>query len=589
MWLPRWASAVLAVLVAACLLVGNARVALWDQDEAAYAGFALRMLRTGDWVVPEFPMSEAHRKPPLQFWLMAGSFAIFGVSEFAARLPSVLAVVGTALLVARGGAFLVGRRTARTGAIVLMSSVLVLTLGKIALADAGLLFCQTVAALALLRGMVRPSWRATVGLWAAVAAGLLFKGPPVLVLVVAMMVFLLVFHRRRWRLVHFHPWVGLPLALVPLAVWVVLVWQRDPRLVLTLADWYILRRLGGAVFGQAAPPGMHLLLLFVLVFPWTVLLPGALRAVWRGLLRRQGRFVLLGAWLFGGWLIWELPLSKLPTYTLGSYPAFALLIAHVSRQVSVGRVRWGDSRALRAAAWVTLGLAVLAAVAVTVGVVWVGTTWVRWLVVVPAGAVVWGVWRGVRLYRDGQAGRANVTLAGGFLASYAGVWLVVAVAVAPQLDVTRRAARGIAERCPEGSTVLVARPLTWPSFAFYVERAGLELVDATRRPAPPRPSFPAAWLWELRVKEIRAALRAERPPQWTAEEALALRREAVLAAARDGTASVVLVDEATRAAVADEGVLRRVSWHAGWALDRGALVKLGVAEVGATGRDPAAN
>ena len=55
------------VLAAANLLIGNATTAVWDQDEAAYAGFARSMAVDGHWVVPEFPCSQAHRKVPLTF------------------------------------------------------------------------------------------------------------------------------------------------------------------------------------------------------------------------------------------------------------------------------------------------------------------------------------------------------------------------------------------------------------------------------------------------------------------------------------------------------------------------------------------
>ncbi len=62
----------LVVLLAIlCLLPGLDTTPLWDQDEAAYAGFAHQMLATGDWRLPGFAWSEVHRKPPLHFWLIA--------------------------------------------------------------------------------------------------------------------------------------------------------------------------------------------------------------------------------------------------------------------------------------------------------------------------------------------------------------------------------------------------------------------------------------------------------------------------------------------------------------------------------------
>jgi len=42
------------IIILFMLLVNNG-LTLWDQDEAAYAGFGKRMLETGDWLIPNFP------------------------------------------------------------------------------------------------------------------------------------------------------------------------------------------------------------------------------------------------------------------------------------------------------------------------------------------------------------------------------------------------------------------------------------------------------------------------------------------------------------------------------------------------------
>ena len=61
-------------------LFGNNWVSFWDQDEAAYAGFAKTMIETGNWLQPDFMWSEVHRKPPLHFWNIALSYKIFGIN-----------------------------------------------------------------------------------------------------------------------------------------------------------------------------------------------------------------------------------------------------------------------------------------------------------------------------------------------------------------------------------------------------------------------------------------------------------------------------------------------------------------------------
>src|SRR6059036_4382837 len=59
---------------------------------------AIRMLETGDYIVPQVGSNPYFRKPPLVNWLVAASFKISGVrNEWTARLPSALSVLVVAL------------------------------------------------------------------------------------------------------------------------------------------------------------------------------------------------------------------------------------------------------------------------------------------------------------------------------------------------------------------------------------------------------------------------------------------------------------------------------------------------------------
>lgn len=70
-------------------------------DEGRYAGVALEMIRSGDWLVPRLDGLPFFHKPPLFYWIGAASMSVFGASEWPARLPSVLGatLAASALLV----------------------------------------------------------------------------------------------------------------------------------------------------------------------------------------------------------------------------------------------------------------------------------------------------------------------------------------------------------------------------------------------------------------------------------------------------------------------------------------------------------
>ena len=93
------------VLLTACAaLVIFARAGagpLANYDDAYYAEKAKQMLRTGDWLTPRFAGIERLDNPPLFLWLMAGSFALLGVTSFAAVLWSALAGVACVALTHR--------------------------------------------------------------------------------------------------------------------------------------------------------------------------------------------------------------------------------------------------------------------------------------------------------------------------------------------------------------------------------------------------------------------------------------------------------------------------------------------------------
>src|SRR6478752_3145184 len=99
---------VLWLTIVLILFSGNQLISLWDQDEAAYAGFALNMLDSHNWIIPKFMWSEVHRKTPLHFWSIVLSYKLFGINEFSVRLPSSLMIFFTYVSIYMAGKPLFG-------------------------------------------------------------------------------------------------------------------------------------------------------------------------------------------------------------------------------------------------------------------------------------------------------------------------------------------------------------------------------------------------------------------------------------------------------------------------------------------------
>jgi 4-amino-4-deoxy-L-arabinose transferase-like glycosyltransferase len=137
--------------------LGNAR--LWDEDETEYSRVAREMMLRGDWVVPTFNYQPWLEKPVFVYWLMIGSFYLFGVTEFAARFPSAVFAIGTALLAYHLGRRLFRPRVGLWAGLVLATTLNFVIIGRAATHDAALIFCTTASLLAYVLAMGATFWR----------------------------------------------------------------------------------------------------------------------------------------------------------------------------------------------------------------------------------------------------------------------------------------------------------------------------------------------------------------------------------------------------------------------------------------------
>src|SRR5207247_3115593 len=98
------------LLVATAIFLGciASPPSLMDDVDAANAQVARNMLASGDWVTPHLNGVPDMEKPPLQYWLIALSYGVFGVHDWSARLPLALVAITLCWLTARFGAWAFG-------------------------------------------------------------------------------------------------------------------------------------------------------------------------------------------------------------------------------------------------------------------------------------------------------------------------------------------------------------------------------------------------------------------------------------------------------------------------------------------------
>ena len=144
----------LAFLVAAfTLFAGLGKLALMEPDEERNAEVAREMKQSGAWLIPTYDGLPYLDKPAFYFKTVALSFAAFGESNAAARLPSALS--GFALLVLLFGfcrrAY--SERCAALAVLVVATSPLYIAFARLVIMDMTLAFfvCASIFA-GFLRG-----------------------------------------------------------------------------------------------------------------------------------------------------------------------------------------------------------------------------------------------------------------------------------------------------------------------------------------------------------------------------------------------------------------------------------------------------
>lgn len=169
----------LAAFLLSMLLAGA--FPLLDPDEGRNAEVAREMAAGGGLLVPQLAGMPYLDKPPGLFWAAAAAVRVAGVVPWAARVPAALAAALTLALLVRAAQRRHGRPFALKAAALLFFAPLFTVLSAYVIFDMPLALCVTAVWLGLAAELDRgpDAWR-RLGMFAAVAAGVLVKGPVML-------------------------------------------------------------------------------------------------------------------------------------------------------------------------------------------------------------------------------------------------------------------------------------------------------------------------------------------------------------------------------------------------------------------------
>ncbi len=326
-WLKHNWDAILVALVGAWLFWAHLGSPLLEPDESRYAEIPRLMLRTGDWLTPKLQGKPYNDKPPLVYWMIAGSYSLFGISIESARLVPATCGWLTLMMVYFWSRYYFDRRVAGAAALVMLTMLGYLTMMRMLLLDGVLAMLVVGSLLAGHHALMKqrhPAW----WLISAILCGLgvLAKGPVAIVLVTPCL-FALRWLDRSSTSMRFRDGVWYGVVVLAIAV-----------------PWYAAMMLTNESFGSEhffrhhfrrfldpahheQPFWYYVPALLIELLPWPLLLYSVGRR-WRNWTGTERYVIFFSGLCF---IFFSIARAKLPTYLLPMLPMLAVLVGrHVT-------------------------------------------------------------------------------------------------------------------------------------------------------------------------------------------------------------------------------------------------------------------
>ncbi len=331
---------------------------LLDADEGRNAEVGREMAATNDYVMPRLDGLPYLDKPIVYFAAEAALMEVLGPTELAARLPAYLFTLATAAILFLFARRVWGGETPYIAAIVFLSMPLTIAFARTVIFDSALTFFCVVALIAFyfaiddaphpafghllpasgekgtrdtsvespsprVRGEGGPKGRVrgwSILAWAAMACGIITKGPVTLLLVL-FVVLPYAFYRKRLRVLF--PVLGLLVFAAIVGPWLYGVTRVVPEFLRYVLVTETVERMATKALKRTGPPWYFLPYLIGGALPWSLV---AL-ATWKRLKSRELLYV--GLWILIPFIFFSLNQSKRPQYILPLLPALALIVARI--------------------------------------------------------------------------------------------------------------------------------------------------------------------------------------------------------------------------------------------------------------------
>lgn len=325
---------VISLILFRLFLIGY--IPLLDRTEARYGEIARLMYETNQWIVLQIGYDSFFwAKPPLSTWLSALSFKLFGVNEFAVRLPSFL--LNISLL------YILGKFVKKNGVSFFLPAFILLTIPEFLIhtgvvsTDTALAFSITLVMLSFWKALQTENYTFWSYLFfIAVGLGLLAKGPIIIILTGPPIFIWLVLQKVKIKEIYTKlPWfIGTFITILVAVPWYLLAERQTPGFL----DYFIVgehfKRFfvtgwSGDLYGGPKSQALGMIWIFLLLFafPWVQIVLVKLFKNRKTIFKNRWT-AYLTLWFLWTPFFFTFSSNILHTYTLPVMVPLALLIIH---------------------------------------------------------------------------------------------------------------------------------------------------------------------------------------------------------------------------------------------------------------------
>ncbi len=318
------------------------RIPLWSSDEGRYGEIAREAFIEGDYIVPQFNFVDYLEKPILAPLLTAGAYAVFGVNSFSARFATAFSGFLGLFLCWFFARRHFSRSTADLSAVLLLTSVGYVLVGRFAVIDMLLTLVMSSALFCMMTAYFEK--RRWLYLFAYFFMGLAFLTKGLIGFVLPGIIFFLflLWVRDLGELKHMKMGWGILILAVLIVPWFWAVSVREPEFFEVFIIKNHFARFATKTFGRKKPFWFYIPILFATVFPWSLFLPAAVTRALRepdSDIKKKTKFLLV--WAAVIFVFFSLPKSKLPYYLLPLSMPAAILFALFFDALKSGRIQAG--------------------------------------------------------------------------------------------------------------------------------------------------------------------------------------------------------------------------------------------------------